>query len=418
MGGQTAGEMVEFEALKPGWQRVKFGDVVRLGNTRCSDPAAKGIERYIGLEHINSDDLRIRRWGLVEDGITFNTLFKPRQVLFGKRRAYQRKVAVADFEGICSGDIYVLETANPKVLLPELLPFICQTDRFFEYAIGTSAGSLSPRTNWKSLMNFEFALPPIEEQEKMVKILMAFTSTESEIRNLVESINTLREASFISIFSAFTHLKAKESLKEINDICIPVGWRLVKVDELSKAIITKGATPSRHITDKSTGIPFLKVYNLTFDGTLDFTHNPTFISEAGQAELERSIILEGDILINIVGPPLGKVSVIPPGFPKANINQAIARYRPHNNEIRKWLCWYLQSAWAKSWFLKHSKKTSGQRNLTLELCRELPVPLPPHEQFSKFIEDIDRIENAKKAAEMRLMEISRQIHTFRSLMGW
>ena len=111
---------------------------------------AAGIERVVGLEHIEPDDLRIRRWGDVADGTTFTTLFKPGQVLFGKRRAYQRKVAVADFEGVCSGDIYVLEPANDR-LMPELLPFLCQTDAFFDHAVGTSAGSLSPRTNWTAL---------------------------------------------------------------------------------------------------------------------------------------------------------------------------------------------------------------------------------------------------------------------------
>ena len=96
------------------------------------------------------------------DGVTFTSVFKPGQVLFGKRRAYQRKVAVADFTGVCSGDIYVLESQDASALLPGLLPFICQTDAFFEHAVGTSAGSLSPRTNWKSLADFEFALPPME----------------------------------------------------------------------------------------------------------------------------------------------------------------------------------------------------------------------------------------------------------------
>jgi type I restriction enzyme S subunit len=171
--------------LKERWQLVKFGDVVKLSNARCSNPESKGIERYVGLEHIDSDDLRIRRWGMVEDGITFTTLFRPGQVLFGKRRAYLRKVAVADFEGVCSGDIYVFESANPEVLMPELLPFICQTDRFFEYAIGTSAGSLSPRTNWKSLANFEFALPSLEEQNRISSI---FSATENVICLLQDTI--------------------------------------------------------------------------------------------------------------------------------------------------------------------------------------------------------------------------------------
>ena len=110
-------------AAKTSWSKVKFGDVVRLSKARSSDPIADGYDRYVGLEHIEPEDLRIRRWGNVADGVTFTSVFKPGQVLFGKRRAYQRKVAVADFAGVCSGDIYVLEGKDPKELLPELLPF-------------------------------------------------------------------------------------------------------------------------------------------------------------------------------------------------------------------------------------------------------------------------------------------------------
>jgi len=123
--------MMKERNLKPGWRRVKFSEVVRLSKARCADPLGAGVERFVGLEHLEPGDLRIRRWGNVADGVTFTSLFKPGQVLFGKRRAYQRKVAVADFAGVCSGDIYVLESADPAVLLPELLPFICQTDAFF-----------------------------------------------------------------------------------------------------------------------------------------------------------------------------------------------------------------------------------------------------------------------------------------------
>ena len=147
--------------LKPGWRRVKFGDVVRLHKETCKNPTAEGIDRYIGLEHLEPGDLRIRSWGDVSDGTTFTSRVRPGQVLFGKRRAYQRKVAVADFDAVCSGDIYVFESANPERLLPDLLPFLCQTDSFFEHAVGTSAGSLSPRTNWTSLAEYEFALPPM-----------------------------------------------------------------------------------------------------------------------------------------------------------------------------------------------------------------------------------------------------------------
>jgi type I restriction enzyme S subunit len=185
--------MLERPISKAKWTRSAFGDVVRLSKARVADPEAAGIERVVGLEHIEPGDLRIRRWGEVSDGTTFTTLFKPGQVLFGKRRAYQRKVAVADFEGVCSGDIYVLEPANDR-LMPELLPFLCQTDAFFDHAIGTSAGSLSPRTNWTSLASFEFLLPPIQEQARLVEALSAYRNADEALRVAIDNLAATRSA--------------------------------------------------------------------------------------------------------------------------------------------------------------------------------------------------------------------------------
>ena len=187
--------------LKPGWRRVKFGDVVRLSKARSKDPLADGIERYVGLEHLEPGDLRIRRWGNVADGVTFTSVFQPGQVLFGKRRAYQRKVAVADFSGVCSGDIYVLETKDAQVLLPELLPFICQTDAFFDHAVGTSAGSLSPRTNWTSLAEFEFALPSMDEQMRILQGLRASYSLVESYQDLISACEQLWKSRTTDLFA-------------------------------------------------------------------------------------------------------------------------------------------------------------------------------------------------------------------------
>ena len=177
------------------WIKVAFGDVVQLSRDRSKDPEADGLERYVGLEHIEPGDLRIRSWGHISDGTTFTNVFHPGQVLFGKRRAYQRKIAVADFSGVCSGDIYVLEPKNSTVL-PELLPFICQTDAFFEHAIATSAGSLSPRTNWKSLSEYEFALPPVEEQRRITQALQAMEGTSESCLALLDSLRVVELSLF------------------------------------------------------------------------------------------------------------------------------------------------------------------------------------------------------------------------------
>jgi type I restriction enzyme, S subunit len=129
--------------LPKGWQWVRFGDVVQNVNATCSNPTEQGLERFVGLEHLEPRDLRIRSWGNIADGTTFNRVFRPGQVLFGKRRAYQRKAALADFDGLCSGDIYVF-AAKEERLVPELLPFLVQTEGFATHAENTSEGSLSP----------------------------------------------------------------------------------------------------------------------------------------------------------------------------------------------------------------------------------------------------------------------------------
>ena len=184
--------------LKTGWTRVAFGDVVRLSKERTSDPAASGLERYVGLEHLDPGDLQIRRWGDVATGTTFTSVFRLGQVLFGKRRAYQRKVGVPDFSGVCSSDIYVFESKDDRHLLPELLPFICQSEGFFDHAIGTSAGSLSPRTNWQNLLTYEFVLVPLDEQRRIVRLLSSAISTLGAYRVALLGIST-------SVMNALIH---------------------------------------------------------------------------------------------------------------------------------------------------------------------------------------------------------------------
>jgi type I restriction enzyme S subunit len=103
---------------------------------------------------------------------------------------------------VCSGDIYVFESKDPNVLLPELLPFICQTDAFFDYAVGTSAGSLSPRTNWTSLAKYEFALPPLEEQERLTGLLQSLEDTMERCIEAVHVSEQLRRSFTEQFFNA------------------------------------------------------------------------------------------------------------------------------------------------------------------------------------------------------------------------
>ena len=311
-------------ALKPGWRRVKFGDVVRLSKARSQDPLADGIERYVGLEHLEPGDLRIRSWGSVADGVTFTSVFQPGQVLFGKRRAYQRKVAVADFSGVCSGDIYVLETKDAQVLLPELLPFICQTDAFFDHAVGTSAGSLSPRTNWTSLANFEFALPPIKDQKDIALIL---SCVDGMIGSLQEAERAAR-----NVFES----TAKEFFESSSN-----KWHRRRIDEVS-LFVTNGfvGKSAQHYVVEG-GVPYLVSKNVRRNRLkLD---EVTYISEEFHHSSKKSQLLEGDIL-TVQSGHIGETAVVPKEYAGANCHALIIT-RPDPKQLDPYFAsYYLNSA--------------------------------------------------------------------------
>ena len=178
------------ESLKSGWRRMSFGDVVRQSKEKA-DPESSGLERYVAGDHMDTDDLRLRRWGEIGSGYlgpAFHMHFKPGQVLYGSRRTYLRKVAVADFEGICANTTFVLESKDPEVLLPEYLPFLMQTDAFNAFSVKNSKGSVNPYINFSDLAKFEVSLPTQEEQLGTVQVLQAANQAASERRSTVESV--------------------------------------------------------------------------------------------------------------------------------------------------------------------------------------------------------------------------------------
>ncbi len=158
---------------------------------------------------------------------------------------------------------------------------------------------------------------------------------------------------------------------------VPTGWVWARAEQIC-GFITKGTTPAPSAMSPGVGeVPYIKVYNLTFSGNLDFTKDPTYISQSTHMdELNRSRVVPGDVLMNIVGPPLGKVSIVPDTYPEWNMNQAIAVFKPLQGVDQQFLAFYLLSRAAQDWYKTKAKATAGQFNLTLEICRDTPIPLP------------------------------------------
>lgn len=184
---------------------VKFGDVVCQVKDKV-DPETSGLDRYIAGEHMDTDDLRIRRWGEIGDGYlgpAFHMRFKPGQVLYGSRRTYLRKVAVPDFEGICANTTFVLEPKDPNRLLPELLPFIMQTERFHEHSVKQSKGSVNPYVNFSDLEWYEFALPPLAEQRRIAEVLGATEQLSNDILHAINTCSTVMSGHLVAFLEQF-----------------------------------------------------------------------------------------------------------------------------------------------------------------------------------------------------------------------
>lgn len=156
---------------KSGWQTYRF-DQIAFNISERVEPQETDLDIYVGLEHLDPESIHIKRWGTPSDVEGTKLKVYPGDVIFGKRRAYQRKAALATFEGICSAHAMVLRP-NPEVIEPNLFLFFLHSDAFMHRAVDISVGSLSPTINWKTLAVQEFLLPPKEQQAKLAELLWA-----------------------------------------------------------------------------------------------------------------------------------------------------------------------------------------------------------------------------------------------------
>ena len=200
---------------KSDWTPVKFGDIVFEPKESSKDPKADGIKHVVGLEHIESEDIHLRHSANLDTSTTFSKRFAAGDILFGRRRAYLKKAAQAKFSGICSGDITVLRAKDN--LIPELLPFIVQNDKFFDYAIKHSAGGLSPRVKFKDLANYEFLLPPKDQQAKLAELLWTMDELIEKEKEVFKQIDILFKSKCKFISDNQIH---KGEYKKINEVCL------------------------------------------------------------------------------------------------------------------------------------------------------------------------------------------------------
>lgn len=228
--------------------KVLLGDVAVEHKETCK--GSKDGYPIVGLEHLIPEEITLTAWDEGSEN-TFTKMFRKGNVLFGRRRAYLKKAAVAPFDGICSGDITVIE-AKPDRILPELLPFIIQNDALFDFAVGKSAGSLSPRVKWEHLKNYEFELPDMDKQRELASLLWAMDDTKKSYQKLIAATDELVKSQFMEQFGDPKTNSKQLPMRPLGEVCT----------------VERGGSPrpiASFVTDSEDGINWIKIGDA--DGT-------------------------------------------------------------------------------------------------------------------------------------------------------
>lgn len=355
--------------------KVKLGEVARE-NRETLRGSKRGLP-VVGLEHITPSELTLNEWD-VDSENTFTKAFRKGQVLFGRRRAYLKKAAVAPFDGICSGDITVIE-AIPEKLLPELLPFVIQNDAFFDYAVAKSAGSLSPRAKWEHLRNFELTLPSLAEQRKLADLLWAVNAARVAYKKLLVATDELIKSQFIEMFG--------------DPITNPMGWEARSFASLG--MWQSGGTPSRNIPEYFTGdINWYSAGELNeryLKGSLEK------ITSTAIKESAAKLFKAGSMMVGMYDTAALKLGIL---VEDSASNQACANILP-NEDVN--IVWLYEATQTMKENLLMKRQGCRQRNLSLTLIKSFEVPLPPIDLQIKFANFVQQVDKSKFAA-MKLVK--------------
>ena len=263
----------------------------------------------------------------------------------------------------------------------------------------------------------EYPAPDLdyEEQVAVSRVLDTLDTTIRQTEAIIEKLKQVKQGLLHDLLTRGIadngelrppQSEAPHLYKESALGWIPKAWDAMPM-RAACSTITKGTTPAvDQMWQGDEGIRFLRVDNLSFDGRFDFAASNFRISpDTHTHSLGRSRCYPGDVLTNIVGPPLGKLGLITSATGEVNINQAIALFRPSGVLLPAFVLLWLGSALAQTWLRQRAKQTSGQVNLTLALCQELPVLRMGLEEQQRVIDRTQAMQNRLTSEDDKLTKL-------------
>ena len=372
--------------------KVKFGDIVREVKVNV-DRENNPYEFYVAGDHMDSEDLTIRRKGRFDTddvGPAFTRIFRPGQILYGSRRTYLKKVAVADFEGICANTTFVLESKDPNVFCQELLPFIMLSDEFSKWSIGHSKGSTNPYVLFSDLAGYEFNLPSIEEQKVLADKLWAAYKVKESYRQLLSTTDEMLKAKFQEMFGD--------------------GKYSVRLDSVCELFVDGDWIESK---DQSTeGIRLVQTGNVGEGVYIDKADKAKFINEETFRRLNCTEIFSGDILISRLPDPIGRACVLPKNLGRTitAVDCTIIRLKKEKMLQSFFIANTLTPSYTKqiySFILGTTRMRISRNNLA-----SIQIACPPIEEQKRFDEIYIQAEATKASLRASIEAIDRVIRSF------
>ena len=351
--------------------KYKFEDIA-FNSTAKKKPVEEDKYTYLGLEHLDSECLKVKRFGSEVAPIGDKLLMKKGDVLFGKRRAYQKKVAIAPFDGIFSAHGMVLRPKE-NVIDPAFFPLFISSDYFLDAAINISVGSLSPTINWKDLRQLEFELPDLDTQRKLAKILWSVQDTIESYKDLLSKTDELVKSQFIELFGDIHENSKDWTMKPLKDLCE----------------ILNGYAFKSELYEKQ-GIRIIRITNVQ-KGYVDDS-DPQYYPLSYSKELKKYLLKEEDIVLSLTG-NVGRCGLITKNLLPAGLNQRVACIRINSNLINKM---FLYSFMKSSIFEQdciESSKGIAQKNMSTDWLRDYKMFIPPislQEEYVKLVKQSDK----------------------------
>lgn len=365
--------------------RVRFGDVVKEIKINI-DRATDNHEFYIAGEHMETENIHLTKRGRFEGsdvGPAFIRLFRPGQVLYGSRRTYLKKVAVADFEGITSNTTFVLETKDQSVMMQELLPFIMLTDSFTEYAIRNSKGSTNPYILFSDLCAYEFELPAIEKQHILATRLLACDNVKEAYKRLLTATDELVKSQFVEMFG---ENKA--------------GCRYLKLEDCCTKI-TGGKTPSMSHPEFYGGdIPFIKSGDVK-ESTV--SKGVLWLTEEAITKGGASLLPKDSIIVVIRSAALRHEFHVAVTEVPVVINQDLKAFQPKPEFMPIYLQWAIMSHESS---LLGKVQTVLTSHIEMSDLLSIPVMVADLEQQQAFCDFKQQADKSKFAAQQALADLT------------